>query len=500
MPHAFDSAASRVPPGGFAPDAARSPGQPLDERTQAVMGARFGHDFSRVRVHADPDAAEAAAAVSANAYTVGEDVFFGAGQYDPSSRSGRHLLAHELGHVVQNARGGTAASGLAPDPARESSAEAAATAFTTGSGRVTVTGTGGGLARQASGRTAPPAAATAPPATNAFEEWWKKIPGLEGTVEDFERNPANKADIGGLTHLGITIGTFKMFHQSAGLPDTEEAFRAMTKAQAKKIAFARWKLSHADQIVNPGVAILVGDWHWHFPRDSVVQIKKALAPWGLNPAIGGSELDRFTIGLLNSLPPAEAIQLLTDARAGFYRDDPKRFGSFTTGLLNRVETRREQAAAFGNLPAAPDARAQMYVMMTFVLTSPVVTDAGRPGAVAWVLGRAGFSADDLAMIVKSLEPAQLKIVLAGTRASGVAAPAAAVAPIVLKRLQDGYEEARKGKNWAKVAAFLDGLDEAAIVARIGKLRPKEIDLLHQAAVGAAGLGAASPVARLTERP
>jgi len=81
----------------------RSPGQPLDAGTRAFMEPRFGHDFSRVRVHTDARAAESARAVNALAYTVGQDLVFGQNQFQPTTRSGRKLLAHELTHTVQNA-------------------------------------------------------------------------------------------------------------------------------------------------------------------------------------------------------------------------------------------------------------------------------------------------------------------------------------------------------------------------------------------------------------
>jgi uncharacterized protein DUF4157 len=84
-----------------------SPGQPLDRATRQFMESRFAHDFSRVRVHTDARAAESARAVNAAAYTVANDVAFGAGRYAPSSESGRRLLAHELTHVVQQASGAT---------------------------------------------------------------------------------------------------------------------------------------------------------------------------------------------------------------------------------------------------------------------------------------------------------------------------------------------------------------------------------------------------------
>ena len=67
-----------------------------------IMGDRFGFDFSQVRVHSDARAASAADRLGANAFTLGNDVFFAEGAYDTESPEGRHLLAHELTHVVQS--------------------------------------------------------------------------------------------------------------------------------------------------------------------------------------------------------------------------------------------------------------------------------------------------------------------------------------------------------------------------------------------------------------
>ncbi len=78
-----------------------SPGEPLDRETRAFMEPRFGHDFSRVRVHADDKAAYSAKAVNALAYTVGRDIVFNAGYYVPKTNEGLKLLAHELVHTVQ---------------------------------------------------------------------------------------------------------------------------------------------------------------------------------------------------------------------------------------------------------------------------------------------------------------------------------------------------------------------------------------------------------------
>ena len=83
----------------------RSPGQPLDSETHAYMEPRFGHDFSRVRIHSDVKAAESARAIDALAYAVGQDVAFAEGKYRPDTNAGKSLIAHELAHVVQQDRG-----------------------------------------------------------------------------------------------------------------------------------------------------------------------------------------------------------------------------------------------------------------------------------------------------------------------------------------------------------------------------------------------------------
>jgi hypothetical protein len=85
-----------------------SPGQPLAPATRDFFEQRFGHDFSRVRIHVDDRAAVSARSLGALAYTAGDNVVFGRGQYVPGSTSGRRLLAHELTHAMQ--QGGRAAS------------------------------------------------------------------------------------------------------------------------------------------------------------------------------------------------------------------------------------------------------------------------------------------------------------------------------------------------------------------------------------------------------
>jgi Zn-dependent peptidase ImmA (M78 family) len=96
----------------------RSPGQPLDTASRAFFEPRFGHDFSKVRVHTDERAAQSARSVNALAYAVGRDIVFDSQQYAPHSIAGRKLLAHELSHVVQQRHARSDPHGLALDAGR----------------------------------------------------------------------------------------------------------------------------------------------------------------------------------------------------------------------------------------------------------------------------------------------------------------------------------------------------------------------------------------------
>lgn len=123
---------SRVPP--IVHEVLRSPGQPLDPATRAFMEPRFGHDFSQVRVHTDGRSADAARAVNARAFTLGQTIVFAAGQYQPDRPAGMNLLAHEMTHTIQQREVAHVAASAIPLGAHDSpeEREAAATAETLG--------------------------------------------------------------------------------------------------------------------------------------------------------------------------------------------------------------------------------------------------------------------------------------------------------------------------------------------------------------------------------
>jgi hypothetical protein len=112
--HGTDTAAASIPPA--VERTLTGAGSPLDSQTRGFMESRFGHDFGRVRVHADAAASESARAVRADAYTVGTDIAFRSGLYAPFTTQGRTLLAHELAHVVQQTSGRALPSGIDGGP------------------------------------------------------------------------------------------------------------------------------------------------------------------------------------------------------------------------------------------------------------------------------------------------------------------------------------------------------------------------------------------------
>ncbi|GIV90705.1 MAG: hypothetical protein KatS3mg055_3223 [Chloroflexus sp.] len=99
--------------------------QPLDLATRARFEPRFGYDLSSVRIYCDAVAAIQAAQLGAAAYTVGQHIYFGAGQYAPYTAAGQRLLAHELAHVVQQAEGVQGRSAAALEAEAEQRASAA---------------------------------------------------------------------------------------------------------------------------------------------------------------------------------------------------------------------------------------------------------------------------------------------------------------------------------------------------------------------------------------
>lgn len=128
-------------------------GAPLPPGVRAPMEAGLGADLSAVRVHDDDAAAASAQAVQAKAYTVGNDVVFNRGAYQPGTDEGQHTLAHELTHVLQQRSGpvdGTATGDgiVLSNPDDRFEREAEATAVSLGRSEPAATGSSAGTVQR----------------------------------------------------------------------------------------------------------------------------------------------------------------------------------------------------------------------------------------------------------------------------------------------------------------------------------------------------------------
>lgn len=319
-----DAAPSAVAP------ALREEGEPLSAGERAFMEPRLGADFGAVRVHTGAPARAAAAAVDAEAFAFREHLVFGAGR-----RSDTRLLAHELAHVVQQRESGARL---------QRSVEKA---------RPSPPGSISGVAPPAAGgskRSAPRSFRNDP----AFKEWWKRIAGYEGTLEDWEANKGNKDDKGGRTQSGITEEFYKRWAPSLGLDPSDAGFRALTAEGAMRFGEMVWRSSGASRIKNPGVAIVLGDWYWG--GISLKRLTAILKSKGFDATYDQGSPSQATTDFMNTLPPDELLELLSDAKAdqyeGIAKADPSQ-QKFLGGWLKRNEERRQQARAFAPKPEAP---------------------------------------------------------------------------------------------------------------------------------------------------
>ena len=122
-------------------------GSTLPSATRSQMESSFGADFSGVRVHQDSGAQQMNKDLNAQAFTHGKDIYFDSGKYNPGSSEGKHLLAHELTHVVQQ----TGAGAPKKTAQRKVRAQSMAGAGAAGAGAAAASAASGGSGVAASG-------------------------------------------------------------------------------------------------------------------------------------------------------------------------------------------------------------------------------------------------------------------------------------------------------------------------------------------------------------
>jgi hypothetical protein len=202
------------------------------------MSQWLGHDFSRVRIHHDAEAAASAAYYAADAYTYRRHIVFAAGRYQPGSRAGQRLLAHELTHVIQADHGGSAGTGVS-SPGDASEREASRVAGSAGDrDHVRVSGSpSSAVQRQVSGDQ--PAADPAEPLTERLARATRalKAPDFEDAIwERYHTSSAGATEevVDGLWRGELSLGDVDP--SGAGLPRNDSmALRKFEKALADRV-------------------------------------------------------------------------------------------------------------------------------------------------------------------------------------------------------------------------------------------------------------------------
>lgn len=183
--------------------------EPLDPASRSALEPKFGHDFSRVRVYTDSEAASHARAIDAAAFTVGDQIAFAEGAYAPGTPAGSLLIAHELAHVVQNDRFG---SRDGTDPARVSQPSDAAEHEARSAAFHTVGGQQVSLA-------------AAPVATVSREDesWWDTVMSAMGTGANVVSAGAGGARTLGTVGAASRLGASGLAGLVGAIPGVEQA-------------------------------------------------------------------------------------------------------------------------------------------------------------------------------------------------------------------------------------------------------------------------------------
>lgn len=188
----------------------------------------------------------------------------------------------------------------------------------------------------------------------AFEQWWKSIAGYEGSLADWEKQPANQHDRGGKTNWGVTHATYMTVGPKVGLEPTEEAFRAMTPLQASRIGLHFWKQAGCHLIHDVGVAIVVADWFWGSGPTGAKRVQRVLQSFGYRGEIDGI-IGPKTAEAINAAPPSELIQAITAGRIAHFDDiiaKDKSQQKFEKGWKRRATERGQEGLRFAGMARA----------------------------------------------------------------------------------------------------------------------------------------------------
>jgi len=339
----------RVPP--VVNEVLSSHGQPLDATTSHDMGSRFGHDFSKVRIHADNRAAEAAESLNSHAFTFGADIVFGAGKYSPHTNAGQRMLAHELTHVVQQHKGGDRASSeVRLNPSNHYEQEAHTVAETL----------------SATGRSAvAPRLSAAPPSIQRVAKW------ATGTVDE-NLNLAERFATGN-KHAGQTFFTLNgtPFTPKTSAADAEKAlqkptFNTTPSADRKRVECTFNKLPTNEGSFQTKT-LKAGKWQFQTTKKTLAGLFPKLKPC-VKAGNGDSILTIADNPDVTNNTKAHEAQHATDHEATFNKLVVPWDDQLTQGKKDKLT---------GDQPTDKDCRESMYATTPTDLISYIFKDINK---------------------------------------------------------------------------------------------------------------------------
>ncbi|WP_338845540.1 DUF4157 domain-containing protein [Massilia sp. W12] len=263
-------------------------GQALSPTTRTFMEARFGRDFSNIRVHTDARASSSAQSVSALAYTVGRNIIFKSGQYQPDTHAGRRLLAHELAHTLQ--AGSAMRLARQPDETEEEIKRRAAT-------DIAKAADSANPGAQAQANDAPPAAASAP--TTAATA--AAAPGAKAPANDATAAPSTTP-----AEDGVTLSVSGIRQTVGGHTPAPPSLAAYPDAPLRKTIIPEYNPAPAKRLPEKETATLPPLDFSHFRNDAeLAQFAKQLALARAKRDVAGVVQSRYEKALNTALSQAQ---------------------------------------------------------------------------------------------------------------------------------------------------------------------------------------------------
>jgi outer membrane protein OmpA-like peptidoglycan-associated protein len=294
-------------------ESTKGQGEPLPESVQQDLGSKMGADFSGVRIHTGGDAIQLNRDLAAHAFTYGNDIYFNAGKYDPETAAGKHLLAHELTHVMQ--QGGDSSAGSVQRAVEKKSAPAIQRKLLIDNPSGSPAGAPSGAARVTNEKIVNDYIAVLCPDFKATSGKVEPVAGSCATGGGGS-NPESCDCLCEMHNLG-TDWTIKV--DDNDWPHTDDATHTVTvHSPFSGLEFGQWTAGPSERRVSIPNWLVLG----HEMCGHALLIEKGTHPTGPAPAHGGRESHDPTVKIQNKIaaehgiPASELRGLFADVHHG----------------------------------------------------------------------------------------------------------------------------------------------------------------------------------------